>query len=385
MRKYSQEFIKNVLAEYKKEENIKKIVSTFGVPKSTLFHWIKNNKTIVERETKKFVTYGQYKKLQNELSRTKLLYEIYEKLHCFKDASILEKEVAISKFFGVYPTKVMCKVLDLPHGTFYNYIFRRKEVKLNQLRDEELKTEIMKIYLESERRFGANKIVVKLKLNGIKTTLRKVQMLMKELDIRSTQKLQKKEMKNPNNYYYVNKLQRLFNQDAPNKFWVSDVTEVKVGLTKFYLCVILDLFSRKVIAYRLSSQNNTNLTINTFKDAFEDRNRPAELSFHSDQGTNYTAVGFRDLLRTLKVNQSFSHPGNPYDNACMESFFSNFKREEYNTKEYEFFEDLEISVDSYMKYYNEYRPHKSLKYKTPNQLETEFYENLTAKKPQISL
>ncbi|MBR4418633.1 MAG: DDE-type integrase/transposase/recombinase [Clostridia bacterium] len=148
---------------------------------------------------------------------------------------------------------------------------------------------------------------------------------------------------------------------------------------------MIDLFSRKVIAYRLSSQNNTNLTINTFKDAFENRNRPAELSFHTDQGTNYTSTAFRDLLQILKVNQSFSHRGNPYDNACMESFYASFKREEYNAKEYEFFEDLENSVDSYMEFYNNYRPHESLKNKTPNQFEAEFYKNLTIKKSQIAL
>lgn len=69
----------------------------------------------------------------------------------------------------------------------------------------------------------------------------------------------------------------------------------------------------------------------------------------------------------------------------MESFYANFKREEYNTKEYKFFEDLENSVDSYMDFYNNYKPHESLKNKTPNQFEAEFYKNLAIKKSQISL
>lgn len=69
----------------------------------------------------------------------------------------------------------------------------------------------------------------------------------------------------------------------------------------------------------------------------------------------------------------------------MKSFYASFKREEYNAKEYKFFEDLENSVDSYMEFYNNYRPHESLKNKTPNQFEAEFYENLAIKKSQISL
>ena len=63
----------------------------------------------------------------------------------------------------------------------------------------------------------------------------------------------------------------------------------------------------------------------------------------------------------------------------MESFFSNFKREEYNAKHYEFFDELEASVDSYMKYYNEYRPHQSLNNKTPNQFEEEYFAKITNK------
>ena len=88
-------------------------------------------------------------------------------------------------------------------------------------------------------------------------------------------------------------------------------------------------------------------------------------------------------MRVLKVNQSFSKAGNPYDNACMESFFSSFKREEYNSKEYEYFDDLKNSVDEYMKYYNEYRPHQSLKNKTPSIVEDEYYSQIYNKKITI--
>ena len=277
----------------------------------------------------------------------------------------------------------MCRVLNIPTGTFYNYHFRRKIVTNNQIRDEQLKEEIYKVFKESGERFGAKKIWIKLGVDGIHTSLNKVQKLMKLLNIHSIQSLKRKSIKNDNSQYYINKLKRLFNQTEPNKYWVSDVTEIKVGRNKFYLCMILDLFSRKVIAYRLSSQNNTAFTINTFKDAYENRDRPTNLSFHSDQGSNYTAFEFKDLLRVLKVDKSFSKAGNPYDNACMESFFSSFKREEYNSKEYKYFDDLKNSVDEYMKYYNEYRPHQSQKNKTPSIVEDEYYSQIDNKKITI--
>lgn len=377
MKNISEKIKSEVVTLYKNHSNIKELSVRYGISKATIYNWIRQYKVVPNSNKRKEVTFGEYIKLQKHLERKTLELKIYQDLHCFKDATTKEKEITISKLVGVYPIKTMCRLLDLPTGTFYNYYFRRKSVTKNQVRDEQLKQKIYRIFKESDERFGAKKILVKLASEGINTTLRKVQNLMKLLNIRSCQCLRKSDFpKVDNSQYYINKLKRVFNQTEPNKYWVSDITELKIRSNKFYLCVILDLFSRKVVAYRLSSQNNTYLTINTFKDAYESRNRPAALSFHSAQSANYTAHEFRDLLRSLKVNQSFSHIGNPYDNACMESFFSNFKREEYNTKNYEFFDELQASVDSYIKHYNDYRPHQTLKNKTPNQFETDYFATI---------
>lgn len=377
MKKFTEDIKTNLVNLFKQGMSVKELCAEYGISKASIYNWLKNDKSIVGKDKAKFIKYSDYEKVQRLLKRKALEFDIIQELHCFKDATTKEKEIAISRLVGKYPIKTMCRLLDIPTGTFYNYRFRRKEVTQNQIRDEQLKREIYRIFKESEGRFGPRKIFTKLKSIGVNTSINKVQNLMKLLNLKSTQCIRKSEPQTQDNsQYYVNKLKRVFNQTAPNKYWVSDITEVRVRRNKFYLCVILDLFSRKVIAYRLSSQNNTQLTINTFKDAFESRNRPAELSFHSDQGANYTSFKFRDLLRSLRVSQSFSKSGNPYDNACMESFFSNFKREEYNAKQYEFFDELESSVDSYMKYYNGYRPHQSLKNKTPNQFEEDFWASL---------
>ena len=160
----------------------------------------------------------------------------------------------------------------------------------------------------------------------------------------------------------------------PNKVWCGDVTQVNINKNKFYICVILDLFSRKVISYKVSCKNNNSLTINTFKDAFEKRGRPSDLTFHSDQGANFTSNEYRGLLYVLKVKQSFSKRGTPYDNAAMESFFSNMKQDDLNSREFEYFEELEPAVKEYIEYYNNFRPHRTLDNKTPNQFEEEYYK-----------
>ena len=80
----------------------------------------------------------------------------------------------------------------------------------------------------------------------------------------------------------------------------------------------MDLFSRKVISWSLSAKNDADLVISTFKKAYEKRNSPYGLMFHSDRGSQFTAFSFRKLLDSLDVVQSFSQRGYPYDNACCE-------------------------------------------------------------------
>ena len=124
-----------------------------------------------------------YYKLKKQLDKKNLELEIYENLHCFKDATTKEKEIAISKFVGKYPIKEMCRLLAIAKGTVYNYLLRKTKVTKNQIRDEELKQEIYRVFKESEERFGAKKILAKLRSEGINTALRKVQSLMMLLNI----------------------------------------------------------------------------------------------------------------------------------------------------------------------------------------------------------
>lgn len=93
----------------------------------------------------------------------------------------------------------------------------------------------------------------------------------------------------------------------------------------YYLCVIIDLFSRKVIAYNISGKPDSALVIETFISAYKLRNAPFGLMFHSDRGSQYNSFSFRKLLDDLNVVQSFSKKGHPYDNAVAKSFFKYLK------------------------------------------------------------
>ena len=169
-----------------------------------------------------------------------------------------------------------------------------------------------------------------------------------------------------------NLVKQQFTVAAPNRVWVSDVTTFKHQKKAFYICVILDLFSRRVLAFRISTKNSTQLTKGTFTKAWEERKPTAGLVFHSDRGSNYVSGGFVTCLRNLGVVQSFSRSGTPYDNAVCESFFSSMKREELYLTKYRSENEFRKAVADYIEKYNTRRPHTTLQYKTPQQVEADF-------------
>lgn len=172
----------------------------------------------------------------------------------------------------------------------------------------------------------------------------------------------------------TNHLHQEFNQKAPDMVWASDFTYIKVAGKWYYLCIVMDLFSRKVIAWNISSKPDVDLVMDAFKKAYDKRNKPVGLMFHSDRGTQYTAFSFRKLLDSLNVVQSFSKKGYPYDNACCECFFKYLKKEETNRRTYHSLNELQMSVFEYIEgFYNSRRPHGSLEMLTPNEKEELFW------------
>lgn len=237
MKKYDYDFKISVVEAYKNGLNYKEIREKFHVTKTCFYDWLKLYNTKVHQKEKTF-TYKQYEELQKKFEKISRELEIIKLSHCFADSPRKQKEEAIERLIDKFPIKEMCRVLDLPVGTFYNYHLRRVDTTQNQIRDECLKEEIIKIFNESGQRFCAPKIATKLSELGIKTTKEKVSNLMKQMGIKSKQckkrTFEKKQGKLASCKNYLN---RHFEQSEPNKFWVGDVTTIFIKNNKFYLCV----------------------------------------------------------------------------------------------------------------------------------------------------
>ena len=238
---------------------------------------------------------------------------------------------------------------------------------------------IKQVFDDSDQRFGAEKIRVVLAAGGIRVSKKRITAIMQELGLYSIRVDAKKQFKKKQQRVKQNLLKREFSVDHPNQIWVSDITYFKVKNYWVYLCVILDLYSRTIIAWRVSRHMSTNLVTATFKEAFENRGRPRNLTFHSDRGSQYISKTFEELLQKFDVKHSFSATSRPLDNAVAETFFSTFKREEAYRREYTSEQHFRRSVEEYIRFYNEIRPHQTLNFKTPQAFEENFQSNFIGK------
>ena len=358
-----------LVSRYHAGESVAEICADTGVARSTFYTWIRPYTTTIT-DSGHGVSQQEFIKMKQRIRKLEQKVEILQKVSCTASAPLQEKLQELSKLYGQYSVHALCEALCVSRGTFYNHIFRRKEVTAYDKRKSEMRKHIKAVFDESHQRFGANKIAAVLSTQGISTSPKYVRELMQEMGLQSITRYSKRDyQKGKRLAKKQNVLQRQFKADEPNRVWVSDVTCFKINDKYLYICVILDLFSRKVVAYRVSPKNSTYLITSTFRQAYQNRNAPQSLMFHSDQGAQYTSKTFCKLLRMNKVVQSFSAPGQPHDNAVMESFFSFMKREEIYRTHYKSEQQFAKSVDNYIEFYNTQRPHSTLNYKTPDQFE----------------
>ena len=365
----STEAKQSLVARYRAGESVVEICADSGVPRSTFYTWIKPY-TVTMTDSGHVVSQQAFIKMKQKLQKLEQMIEILQKVNCTVSAPLQEKLQELAKLHGQYSVHALCEALCVSRGTFYNHIFRRKDVTAYDKRRAEMKEHIQTAFDESQQRFGANKIAAVLADRGVRTSPKYVAELMREMGLQSVSIYSKHDyQKSERLAKKQNMLQRQFKVDEPNHVWVSDITCFKVNGKYLYICVILDLFSRKVVAHRVSPKNSTYLVTSTFRQAYRNRNEPQQLMFHSDQGPQYTSNTFRKLLRMNKVVQSFSKSGRPHDNAVAESFFASMKREEVYRTQYCSEHQFMRSVDTYIEFYNTKRPHSTLNYKTPDGFE----------------
>lgn len=204
----------------------------------------------------------------------------------------------------------------------------------------------MQIYSESKKRLGVTKIqVVLLRDYGINISVGRVYRLMKGMQLpkMSTVKPKFTGVKQTSSDC-SNHLNQEFNPEKPNQIWASDITYIKMAKGFAYLCVVMDLFSRKIISYRVGNKMDAHYVVQTLHDAIRKRKPGETILFHSDQGTQYTSGAFRKFCDDHNIMQSFSKKAYPWDNSVLESFFKYAKREEFSRRSFDNISQVQLAA-----------------------------------------
>lgn len=241
---------------------------------------------------------------------------------------------------------------------------------------EEVKIKIKDIYDESKQNYGAPKITNELRKEGETISERTVGKYMKEMGIRS--QWVKPWVITTKDSDFSNELQNIlheqFNPDRPNAVWCSDITYITYityiwTIDGFvYLTSIMDLFSRKIIAWTLSEKMEVSCVIDTINKAKARRNTDKPLVIHSDCGSQYVSKEYRKA--TAKMQRSYSKKAFPWDNACIESFHSLLKREWINRFRIRDYKQAYRLIFEYIEaFYNTKRIQSHCGYISPNDFE----------------
>mgnify|MGYP006084758505 FL=1 len=173
-----------------------------------------------------------------------------------------------------------------------------------------------------------------------------------------------------------NVLDRAFQPTQPNQVWCGDVTYIWTGQRWSYLAIVLDLFARKPVGWALSNSPNSELTAKALTMAYQLRGQPEEVLFHSDQGSHYTSLKFRQYVWRYQMKQSMSRRGNCWDNAPMERFFRSLKTEWVPELGYRSMAEAQRSILGYITgYYSQVRPHQNNAGLPPNKAEDIYWKS----------
>ncbi|MEC2224877.1 IS3 family transposase [Weizmannia sp. CD-2023] len=265
----------------------------------------------------------------------------------------------------------MCKVLEVSKSGYYKWLRNqgpsKKEAYLKEIRQK-----ISKSFHESQGTYGSPRVHNDLVEWGYTISQKTVARLMKEMGLSASSK-EKFVVTTDSNHdmkIYPNLLKRQFKTEGPNQVWVVDITYIWTLEGWVYLSSVMDLFSRKIVGWHMGGRMKKELPIQALNMAITSRQPGEGLIHHSDRGSQYCSKEYTDILKANGIQISMSRKGDPYDNACIESFHATIKKDLIHRRRFETRAAAMRTINYYISsFYNERRKHSTLGYVSPNQFE----------------
>ena len=264
----------------------------------------------------------------------------------------------------------MARLLEVSRSGFYSHL--KFENKGPDPVESWLIVELRRLYDLHERCYGLRRLWDALKDDGYTYSRLTVARAMKKAGISGRKRKKFRICTTDSNHSFPispNLLKRNFYAASPNEVWVSDITQVRAGSRRLYLCAIQDLYSRRIVGWSMKPHMETSLVRDALEMATLQRGIHQGLIFHSDRGSQYASQEFRQTLSGYGFVSSMSRKGDCWDNACAESFFASMKKE-MNCRAFESVKDARNRIFNYIElFYNRRRKHSYLGNISPEQFE----------------
>jgi putative transposase len=262
------------------------------------------------------------------------------------------------------------------------YAARTRTPSARAVRDEELKTEIRRVYDDNYRVYGARKIWWQLRRDGIAVGRGRVERLMRVMGLAGAVrgKTVRTTVADPGGVRAADLVRRQFTAGAPNRLWVADFTYIATWSGTVYVAFAIDVFSRRIVGWSASTSKETGLVLDAIERGLRQRDYrwvegQERLIHHSDAGSQYTSFRFTQHLLDSGIDASIGTVGDALDNALAESTIGLYKTElirpngPWHTKS-----DVEVGTASWVEWYNSRRLHGACGGRPPGEFET-LYES----------
>ncbi|WP_225024347.1 IS3-like element IS222 family transposase [Pseudomonas aeruginosa] len=334
---------------------------SLGVVDSALRRWVKQLEAERQGVTpkSKALTPEQQKiqELEARINRLEREKAIFKKGYRSLDVGRTRSYALIDQLSEQESVEVVCSAFDVARSCYYVHRLRRRRVDARRVA---LRSQVNQLFSQSRGSAGSRSILGMLREEGVTIGRFRVRRLMRELGLVSKQ---------PGSHAYKqatverpdipNRLNREFATEHPNQVWCGDITYVWAQGRWHYLAAVLDLHTRRVIGWAFSAKPDAELVVKALDMAYEQRGKPQQVLFHSDQGSQYASRLFRQRLWRYRMQQSMSRRGNCWDNSPMERLFRSLKSEWVPSTGYLTAQEAQRDISHYLMHrYNWIRQHQ---------------------------
>jgi len=274
-----------------------------------------------------------------------------------------------------YGIESICNELPIAVSTYHDN--KRRESSARELSDAELLPEVVRVFESNYRVYGRRKVWAQLNREGIQIGRDRCERLMKAAGIAGVVRGRKPRTTIPDGKAprAPDLVDRDWKVEAPNRVWVTDFTYVRTWQKMVYVAFVIDVYSRRIVGWRVDASMKTELVLDALEQAIWSRDERLDgLIAHSDAGSQYTSISYTERLAEIGAAPSIGSVGDPIDNAVAESTIGLYKTELINPQRpWRTIDEVEFATFEYIDWFNNRRIHGEIDNVTPVEAETQFY------------